>query len=95
MDSLVNPIGFGALLTALYVLRFRAWRRPVLVVAYFAFFATLEWLAARFFMPPGALPDAVGWLCFGLTVPVLVATVLLWRAERSARRCGAALHSDR
>lgn len=81
MDSLVNPIGVGGLLAALYMLRFRAWRRPILVVAYFAFFTSLEWIAARHFLPPGALPDAIGWLCLALMVPVLVATFLVRRHE--------------
>jgi hypothetical protein len=84
MDALVNPIGFGLLLTSLYMLRFRAWRRPVLVVAYFAFFTSLEWVATRYFMPPGALPNAVGILCLFLTVPVLVATAIVWRQEQRA-----------
>lgn len=83
MEGLVNPLGVGLLLAALYMLRFRAWRRPSLVVAYFAFFTTLEWVAARYFLPPGALPNAIGWVCLGLTVPVLVATYLLRRHEQA------------
>ncbi len=83
MNGLVNSIGVGLLLASLYMLRFRAWRRPPLVVAYFAFFATLEWIAAKYFLPPGALPNAIGWLCLGLTAPVLVATWLVRRHERS------------
>lgn len=83
MTCLVNPVGVGLLLASLYMLRFRAWRRPILVVVYFAFFATLEWIAARHFLPPSALPDVVGWLCLGLTVPVLVATWLVRRHELS------------
>lgn len=82
MSSLVNPVGIGALLAALYMLRFRAWRAPLRVAAYFAFFATLEWLAARHFLPPDALPDAIGWLCLALTVPVLIATAFVRRHER-------------
>lgn len=83
MESLVNPLGVGLLLAALYMLRFRAWRRPALVVAYFAFFTTLEWVAARYFLPPGALPETIGWVCLGLTVPVLVATWLVRRHEHN------------
>ena len=82
MTSIVNPLGFGVLLTSLFVLRFRAWRRPATVVVYFLFFTGLEWGAAQF-MPPGGLPDAIGWLCLGLTLPVLVATYFVWRAERA------------
>ncbi|MBK7952044.1 MAG: hypothetical protein IPK00_25670 [Deltaproteobacteria bacterium] len=82
VESLVNPVGVGLLLSALYMLRYRAWRRPILVVAYFAFFTSLEWVAAHYFLPPDALPSVIGWLCLGLTVPVLVATWLVWRQEQ-------------
>jgi hypothetical protein len=80
--ELLNPFGVGLLLASLYMLRFRAWRRPLLVVVYFAFFTTLEWVASHYFLPPGALPDTIGWVCLGLTVPVLVATYLVRRQER-------------
>ena len=82
LDSILNPLGVGLLLSSLYMLRFRAGRRPVLVVAYFTFFMSLEWIAARYFMPPGALPNEVGYVCLGLTLPVLVATFLVWRHEQ-------------
>ena len=82
VDSILNPLGVGLLLSSLYMLRFRAWRRPVLVIAYFAFFTSLEWIAARYFMPPGALPNEVGIVCLGLTLPILVATFLVWRNEQ-------------
>lgn len=91
MAELVNALGIGWLLAALYMLRFRAWRRPILVVAYFAFFATLEWIAARYFMPPGALPDVLGRLCFGLSLPVVVAT---WLVRRQEQRRGESTVSD-
>lgn len=90
MESLVNPLGVGLLLASLYMLRFRAWRRPILVVAYFAFFTSLEWVAARYFLPPDALPSAIGWLCLALTVPVLVATFLVRRQELLHGDAGAA-----
>lgn len=82
MESLVNPVGVGLLLASLYMLRFRAWRRPILVAAYFAFFTSVEWVAARYFLPPDALPSAIGWLCLALAIPVLVATYVVWRQER-------------
>jgi hypothetical protein len=81
-ESLVNPVGVGLLLSALYALRFRAWRRPILIVAYFAFFTSLEWVAARYFLPPDAFSNAIGWLCLALSVPVVIAGVFVWRQER-------------
>ena len=46
MDALINSVGVGLLLSSLYGLRFRAWRRPFMVVTYFVFFTILEWIAA-------------------------------------------------
>ena len=81
METVLNPLAFATLLTSLFVLRFRGWRRPSMVVVYFIFFATLELFAARFFLPPGAFGPSLGIVCAGLTVPVLVAAYLLWRHE--------------
>ena len=84
MESILNPIAFSILLTSLFVLRFRGWRRPALVVAYFVFFAVLEIVATRFFLPPGAFGPGLGYLCLALTVPVLIAVGLLRRLEQRA-----------
>lgn len=82
MEALWNGVAFATLLTSLYILRFRGWTRPLAVCLYFAFFATLEVVAAKFFLPPGAFGAGLAKLCFGLTVPVLVAAYLVWRHER-------------
>lgn len=82
-EALLNPIAFAILLTSLYVLRFRGWRTPWVVAVYFAFFAGLELVASHYFLPPGAFGVGLGYLCLGLTVPVLIATYLVWRHERS------------
>ncbi len=87
-ESILNPIGFATLLTALYVLRFRGWTRPGRVALYFAFFAGLELVATRYFLPPGAFGPALGRLCLGLTVPVGVAAFLVWRHERRQGETG-------
>lgn len=86
MESFLNPVAFAALLTSLYVLRFRGWRQPWRVVTYFLFFAALELVATRWFLPPGAFGSGLGVLCLALTIPVLVAAYLLWRHERRAGR---------
>ena len=81
MESLLNPIAFATLLTSLFVLRFRGWTRPVAVAIYFVFFAALEIVATRYFLPPGAFGPGLGVVCLGLTVPVLVAAFLVRRQE--------------
>jgi len=80
---MLNGFAFALLLTSLFVLRFRGWKRPGLVLAYFLFFATLEMVASRFFLPPGAIGTELAWVCLGLTLPVWVAAGLLWRHERA------------
>ena len=82
MESALNGISFALLLTSLFILRFRGWRRPIAVVVYFAFFVALEIVASHYFMPPGAFGSGLAMVCFGLTVPVLIASVLVWRHER-------------
>lgn len=81
MESLMNGLSFSLLLTSLWILRFRGWKRPYAVLAYFAFFFVLEVGTSHYLMPPGAFGSGLAVVCFGLTVPVLVAAFLVWRHE--------------
>jgi len=81
MESVLNGFGFALLLTSLFVLRFRGWKRPGWVVVYFLFFLVLEITASHFFLRPGAMGPGVGYVCLALTPPVLVAVYLLRRHE--------------
>jgi hypothetical protein len=81
-ETLLNPVAFAILLTSLYVLRFRAWRSPAVVMLYFGFFVTLEIVASHYFLPVGAFGPGLGYVCLGLTVPVMVAVYLIWRHEQ-------------
>lgn len=82
MESALNGISFSLLLTSLYILRFRGWKRPLAVVVYFVFFVVLEVGSAHFLLPPGAFGSGLWMLCLGLTIPVLVAAYLVWRHQR-------------
>lgn len=82
MEGILNGVGVATILTSLYVLRFRGWKNPWAVVAYFAFFLVLEAIVSQRFLPPGAMGPGVGYVCFGLSVPVLVAAYLVWRHEK-------------
>ncbi len=82
MVSVFNGLAFATLLTSLFVLRFRGWRHPWRVLAYFLFFLGLELVATLYWIPADAFGPALGWVCLGLTPPVLVAAWLLWRHER-------------
>ncbi|HEB90021.1 MAG TPA: hypothetical protein ENI85_10655 [Deltaproteobacteria bacterium] len=82
MESELNGLAFALLLTSLFVLRFRGWKKPWAVAAYFAFFVTLEIAASHYFMPPGAFGPGLAIVCFVLTIPVLIAAYLVWRHEQ-------------
>lgn len=81
-ESLLNSLAFALLLTSLFVLRFRGWKRPTAVLVYFLFFAVIEVLATHYFLPPGAFGPGLGYVCLGLTLPVLIAAYLVWRHEK-------------
>jgi hypothetical protein len=82
MHSVINGLAFTLLLTSLFVLRFRGWKRPVMVGVYFVFFFVLEVSASHFFLPPDAFGPGLAYVCFGLTVPVAIATYLVYRHEQ-------------
>lgn len=83
MKALLNGLAFAVLLTSIFVLRFRGWKRPGLVVAYLVFFAALEMTVSRFVLPPGAIGPELAWVCLGLTIPVWVSVYLVWRYEKT------------
>jgi len=82
VESILNGFSFALLLTALYILRFRGWKTPGVVAVYLVFFMTLEILASHYFLPPGAFGSGLAIVCFGLTIPVLIAAFLVWRHEK-------------
>ena len=82
MVELTNAFAVALVLTAVFAFRFRYWRSPGVMAAYFAFFFAAEWVAGRFFFPPGALGIEIAWVSFALTPPVVVAIVLVDRYER-------------
>jgi hypothetical protein len=82
VDAVFNGLSFSLLLTSLFVLRFRGWNRPGMVALYFVFFLVAEVSASHFFLPPGAFGPGLGYVCLGLTPPVLIAAYLVWRHEQ-------------
>lgn len=83
MIDLTNAFAVALVLTAVFALRFRYWRNPGVLAAYFTFFFAAEWAAGHFFFPAGALGIGIAWVCFALTPPVLVAIYLVDRYERN------------
>lgn len=90
MEAILNGFSFALLLTSLFVLRFRGWNRPAMTATYFLFFLVLEVAASHYLLPPGAFGPGLGYVCFGLTVPVMIAAFLIWRHERAHGQTGEA-----
>ena len=75
MEGVGTGFAFALLLTSI-------WERPGAVAAYFLFFFVVEVVVARLLLPPGAFGSGFAFLCLGLTVPVWIATFLVWRQEK-------------
>lgn len=83
MTQMTIAFSIALLLTASFAFRFGQMKRPRLLAAYFAFFLTVEWGAATYFIPEGALGIEIAYVCFGLTIPFIIAGILRLRYENS------------
>ncbi len=81
MATLFISFSIAAALTAIFNFRFSAWHRPLVLVPYFLFFFTLEWIGEYFFLPPGALGITTGVVCLGITALFLGASYGIYRLE--------------
>jgi hypothetical protein len=89
MVSFLVGLSIASLLTAMFAFRFDAGRKVGVLVAYFALFFGIEWLADRFLLPPGALGMEVVYVCFALTILFVIGTGIVRRLdehEAAARR---------
>ena len=80
--ALMTSVGVTSLLTAVFALKFRYWRRPGILTLYAALFFGLEWVGHRYLLPQEVFGAWLGYLCLALTVPVVVAIILLDRYEQ-------------
>ncbi len=79
--ALMTSVGVTALLTSIFALKFRYWRRPVMLTIYALVFFVVEWIRHRYFLPEDLFGAWRGYLCLALMVPVVVAMFLLDRSE--------------
>ena len=86
MHAIFTAFAVASLFTAVFALKFRYWGRPKLLACYWALFAGLEWVLHAHFIPPDAFGDWLGILCSALTVPVVIAIILLHRHEQRKGR---------
>ena len=83
MTQFIIALSVASLLTASFAFRFGQMNRPGLLLAYFSLFLMIEWIGHTYFIPEGAFGIEVAYVCFGLTVPFIVAGVLRHRYEKS------------
>ena len=88
MLPLLKAIPFAGALTALFALRFRMWRRPKALGAYFALFFGLHWAGERYVLPPEAFGWEVAVVLLAVTALVVGVIVALDRHERRHGRDG-------
>ena len=75
MVPIINAVAFASVLTAGFTLRYRMWKKPRLVALYFGCFLGIEVLAHRYLMPEAAFGIELAYVCFGLTLALIAATV--------------------
>jgi len=85
MISVLVGISIAALLTSLFAFRFDMGRERWLLAGYFVSFLVIEWIAARFFLPPDALGGEVAAVCFALAIIFAMATEYRQRKEAEMR----------
>jgi|GEM_PF-2357213 len=85
LETLFAALAITSLFTSIFALKFRYWHRPKLLTLYaiLIFFAQF---ALHSVLPEDAFGPALTYLCFALTVPVVLAIYLIDRHERKHRR---------
>ena len=83
MTPWINATGIAAVLTALFSLRYRLWRSPRVLFAYFGFFFVVEFVVAAWILPEDTFGSALGWVCLAIASLVVIATYGVDRYERA------------
>ena len=73
LTTLVVAGSIATALTAVFAFRFRAWKAPRRLVAYFSIFFVIELVAERLVLPPGTLGLEVALVFFAITILFVVA----------------------
>ncbi len=69
----------ASMMTAVFAFRFQTWRRPRLLLGYFALFFVVELVCEALWLPSDALGIEVGIVCLGLAGVFAGATWLVGR----------------
>lgn len=73
LTAVVVSCSIAAALTAIFAFRFRTWKVPRRLVAYFTLFFAAELAAEHLLLPPGLLGVEVAAVCFGIALVFVVA----------------------
>ena len=86
MVSLFNAASMAGLLTALFALRFAAWRRHGLLAGYFTLFFVAEGIGQYVFLGDGMLGPEIGITCLGITALVLAGLRVVKHIDAASAR---------
>ena len=81
MTTIVISLSIASALTAIFAFRFRTYKTPRVLAAYFTGFFLLELLAEKLVIPPGLLGLEVAWVCFAIALLFVVATLATRKLE--------------
>lgn len=79
----LNAIAFATALTTITAFRFRSWRKPWMVVAYFLMIATAELIGELYWIPEGTIPPVTAAVLFGIAALFGGAHYAIHRLERA------------
>lgn len=81
MNALLVSASIAAALTAIFAFRYGASKQPARLAAYFLFFFAVEWAAEVWLLPRGAMPGEVGYVCAGIALLFVAASVVRDRLD--------------
>lgn len=82
MISAAVAVAIAGMLTSIFAFRFRTANNPLALGAYFLLFLGIEWVAVRYFIPPGALGIELAVVCAAIALLFVGATIFTERLEK-------------
>lgn len=82
LEQAFTALSIALLFTSVFALKFRYWTQPIVLGGYFLFFATIELFCNIYLLPPDIFGPWLGLVCCVLSVPVILAIIVLHRHEQ-------------
>lgn len=82
MLALLVSTSLAACATAIFAFRYSMWNEPWRLLRYFVILFAIELGAEHWILPPGALGPEIAFVCLGITVLFVVASLVQQRLSR-------------